>query len=267
MNDITNNAVIIMENEFDYYTSKKCDEFENDILKDSQKLNECIIYLYKYKIVNSKTAMEKLLNKREYMENIVNSLIDWNGKKRQGDYQQESRQGILPWKGTIHSNRREEIICKLLKGLDEKHYIDYQVPLKPQKCKENKGYGKIDLLYKEDNGDVRLIELKKYESEENIARAMLECCTYFKQLDIDEFKKYYNVQGKIIPTIAVSEKMLKLFDESIYRELYKLLHEIFGLEIFKYIYNDNKGLEVNDYEMKIVEEITLFPFERNYYFE
>ena len=245
-----------------YYNSEKYVEFKKDILEN---IDEHINVFYKYKIVNSKVYMAKILSENNYLSKIVKSLHDMKTLGRGFSYKREERRGIedLQLIEKIHSNRREEIVCKLLATINREQFIDYQVPLKPSGKAEDKGYGKIDLLLKEGN-DVRLIELKKFDSDENIARAMIEICTYYKQLNIDYFKKEYGIMGNIIPTIAVSEKMLKLFEQygGIYKKLYVELKKEFGLEILKYTYNDQVGLQVDKQNMMTLDKnISVFPFE------
>jgi hypothetical protein len=69
--------------------------------------------------------------------------------------------------------------------------IDYQVPLKVPKSKENKGLGKIDLLfYEKKNNIVYLTELKnRTGNKDSLLKAILEIYTYYKLMDIKKLQE------------------------------------------------------------------------------
>lgn len=69
--------------------------------------------------------------------------------------------------------------------------VDYQVPLKSRRDKENKGLGKIDLL--SHNGDsLIMLELKRFENKETLLRTVLEIYTYWKIVDRTKLLSDYN---------------------------------------------------------------------------
>lgn len=83
------------------------------------------------------------------------------------------------------SNRTEEIIAMQLAKLEHINGIgdilDYQVPLKN---KQSDAAGKIDLLsYDAENDTVRILELKRPDSNETLLRCVLEGYTYKRLVD------------------------------------------------------------------------------------
>ena len=163
------------------YTSAKTEDFERDFL-NGENLKQKINILYKVPFVNTATFVNRYLD--NYCNKIVEALNDYDPQKRQdNECEYEHDANCI----NFYTNRKEEVVCKLLCKNNPKKFIDYQVPLKPSSKNmndlDNKGYGKIDVLYKEKNTVLRIIELKKYASDEKIVRAMLECCTYYKQVN------------------------------------------------------------------------------------
>ncbi len=102
---------------------------------------------------------------------------------RSASYRQTTHDGVFD----PTSNRAEEIIamqmfnyCKSGNCLFEVgHIIDYQTPLK---SKRTDVAGKIDLLAY-DGTTLRILELKKPDSEETMLRCVLEGYTYLRTVD------------------------------------------------------------------------------------
>lgn len=95
------------------------------------------------------------------------------------------------------SNRAEEIIamqmfnyCKAGNSFAEVgRIIDYQTPLK---SKRSDTAGKIDLLAY-DGTTLRILELKKPDSEETMLRCVLEGYTYLKTVDAEKLLSDFNL--------------------------------------------------------------------------
>lgn len=98
---------------------------------------------------------------------------------RENSYRTDSHDGVIK---DHNSGRDEEIIAMKMFG---KSYdfvgkmIDYQTPLKNKRSDEA---GKIDLLAY-DGTTLRILELKKPDSDETMLRCVLEGYTYWKTVD------------------------------------------------------------------------------------
>ena len=235
----------------------------------NKKLN--IGMLYKNDVFKSSNGFKAIDGE---VDLIVTMLKKYDPPKRKIDKNYEHDK--IDFNIVYNSNRVEEYVCKMLFTINSEKYIDYQYPLKPSSKDEdvnsNQGYGKIDIMYREGNA-LRLIELKRSNSEEYIIRAMLECVTYFKQFSLEKFKKDYkdnNVSGinKIIPTVAVPQRMVSQLNKyPCAKELFQKLNKSksFGLELFLYTYDDSKNINVTNknkkYCLKIENPCEEFPFE------
>ena len=99
------------------------------------------------------------------------------------------------------SNREEEKIAMKLFDSSQNQgkvfdiigkIIDYQTPLKDIQTDKA---GKIDLLaYNEEEKILRILELKKPDSEETMLRCVLEAYTYLKVVDKDKLLKDFGLQ-------------------------------------------------------------------------
>ena len=103
------------------------------------------------------------------------------------------------------SNREEEkIAMKLFDASQNKGWIfdkigkiiDYQTPLKNVQTDKA---GKIDLLaYNKDTKTLRILELKKPDSDETMLRCVLEAYTYLKIVDKTKLLKDFSLPEKTI---------------------------------------------------------------------
>lgn len=99
---------------------------------------------------------------------------------RESSYKTQGHDGVIRNSG---SNREEEMIAM---QMYDKQYafvgkmIDYQTPLKSERSDKT---GKIDLLAYDGNV-LRILELKKPDSDETMLRCVLEGYTYLKTADI-----------------------------------------------------------------------------------
>lgn len=103
------------------------------------------------------------------------------------------------------SNREEEkIAMKLFDASQNKGWIfdkigkiiDYQTPLKNVQTDKA---GKIDLLaYNKDTKTLRILELKKPDSDETMLRCVLEAYTYLKIVDRDKLLKDFELSEDTI---------------------------------------------------------------------
>ena len=140
-----------------------------------------------------------------YTEIIAKWLLDnielFNDIKmisRENSYKVDSHDGKNKDKD---SNREEEKIAMKLFDLSQNQgkvfeiigkIIDYQTPLKDIQTDKA---GKIDLLaYNESKKTLRILELKKPDSEETMLRCVLEAYTYLKVVDKDKLLKDFGLQ-------------------------------------------------------------------------
>ena len=116
---------------------------------------------------------------------------------RKSNYKVKTHDGIIKNEG---SKREEEKIAMKLFELSQNQgkvfdiigkIIDYQTPLKNIRADKA---GKIDLLaYNEEEKILRILELKKPDSEETMLRCVLEAYTYLKVVDKDKLLKDFEL--------------------------------------------------------------------------
>ena len=113
---------------------------------------------------------------------------------REETYKTEGHDGIPDNPG---SNRKEELIAM---AMYNKTYdlvgrmLDYQTPLKN---KSNDEAGKIDLLAY-DGKALRILELKKPDSDETMLRCVLEAFTYWKTVDKPKLLSDFNLPADTV---------------------------------------------------------------------
>ena len=123
---------------------------------------------------------------------------------RENGYLTQTHDGVIR---NLKSNRDEEIIAMRMfnqseiKGLGK--ILDYQTPLKN---KSSDKVGKIDLLSYD--GDVlRILELKKPDSDETMLRCVIEGYTYLKTVDnkklLQDFKLPQDTKIEANPFVFV----------------------------------------------------------------
>ena len=141
-----------------------------------------------------------------YTEIIAKWLLDnielFNDIKmisRENSYKVDSHDGKIK---NEKSEREEEIIAMKLFDFSQNQgkvfdiigkIIDYQTPLKNVQTDKA---GKIDLLAyneKENPKTLRILELKKPDSEETMLRCVLEAYTYLKVVDKDKLLKDFGL--------------------------------------------------------------------------
>lgn len=186
-------------------------------------LEECLEkmeVLYKEDCVNYRGKTSD--TKEYYTEIIADWLLEHLDQfdqirvtSRTTSYCMKSHEGIPPTKG---SNRREEMIAMEIKrqgkvsGLGE--IIDYQTPLNNRKCDH---LGKIDLLAY-DGISLRILELKKENSDETMLRCVLEGASYLRLVDTKklllDFGLPENTEIKASPLVFFDGKQRKeMFQE------------------------------------------------------
>lgn len=116
---------------------------------------------------------------------------------RKSNYKVKTHDGIIK---NEESKREEEKIAMKLFELSQNQgkvfdiigkIIDYQTPLKNVRADKA---GKIDLLaYNEEEKTLRILELKKPDSEETMLRCVLEAYTYLKVVDKDKLLKDFGL--------------------------------------------------------------------------
>lgn len=202
-----------------------------EIIDKIEKSKENMQVFYKLDFINYRG---KTSDTNEYYTEIVSEWllqnIDLLNKiptiTREKGYLTKTHDGIIK---NPDSNRDEEIIAmKMLRqseisGLGK--IIDYQTPLKN---KSKDPIGKIDLL-SYDGKTLRILELKKPDSNETMLRCVIEGYTYRKTVDkeklLDSFKLPPNTIVKAHPLVFVGgtqyDEMLE--DRAKLKKLIKVL--------------------------------------------
>ena len=180
---------------------------KDEIIKMMEEEKSDIENFYKKDFINySGVTSDK---KGYYTEIIAEWLLEnfclFNNIKmisRKASYKVDSHNGIIK---DINSNREEEkIAMKLFDASQNKGWIfdkigkiiDYQTPLK--NIQTDKA-GKIDLLaYNKDTKTLRILELKKPDSDETMLRCVLEAYTYLKIVDRDKLLKDFELSEDTI---------------------------------------------------------------------
>ena len=173
---------------------------KNEILEEIQDMGN----FYKRKVVNYRGTTS---DSKEYYTEVV---AEWILKNiylfdyikpitREKSYKVDSHDGKNK---DNDSNREEEKIAMKLFDLSQNQgkvfdvigkIIDYQTPLKDIQTDKA---GKIDLLaYNENEQEktLRILELKKPDSEETMLRCVLEAYTYLKVVDKDKLLKDFGL--------------------------------------------------------------------------
>ena len=191
-----------------------------------------------------------------YTEIIAEWLLDnielFNDIKmisRENSYKVDSHDGKNKDKD---SNREEEKIAMKLFDLSENQgkvfeiigkIIDYQTPLKDIQTDKA---GKIDLLaYNEEEKILRILELKKPDSEETMLRCVLEAYTYLKVVDkaklLKDFGLPKNTKIKACPFVFYGKEQYKEMQED--RKNLKELIEKLEIEVI-YLKEENEEYSV-----------------------
>ena len=186
-----------------------------------------------------------------YTEIIAEWLLDnielFNDIKmisRENSYKVDSHDGKNKDKD---SNREEEKIAMKLFDLSQNQgkvfeiigkIIDYQTPLKDIQTDKA---GKIDLLaYNESKKTLRILELKKPDSEETMLRGVLEAYTYLKVVDKDKLLKDFGLQKntkiKACPFVFYGKEQYKEMQQD--RKHLKDLIKKLGIEVI-YLKEEN----------------------------
>ena len=186
-----------------------------------------------------------------YTEIIAEWLLDnielFNDIKmisRENSYKVDSHDGKNKDKD---SNREEEKIAMKLFDLSQNQgkvfeiigkIIDYQTPLKDIQTDKA---GKIDLLaYNESKKTLRILELKKPDSEETMLRCVLEAYTYLKVVDkaklLKDFGLPKNTKIKACPFVFYGKEQYKEMQQD--RKHLKDLIKKLGIEVI-YLKEEN----------------------------
>ena len=133
----------------------------------------------------------------EWLLNNIKLFDEIKPITREKNYKVKTHDGKIK---NEKSNREEEIIAMKLFELSQNQgkvfdiigkIIDYQTPLKDIQTDKA---GKIDLLaYNEEEKTLRILELKKPDSEETMLRCVLEAYTYLKVVDKDKLLKDFGL--------------------------------------------------------------------------
>ena len=222
---------------------------KNEILEMIENAKFDIRSFYKQDFVN---YAGKTKDSKEYYTEIIAewllSHVDLFNKikliNREGSYRIESHDGKII---NQESNRAEEKIAMKLFVLSQNQgkvfdvigkIIDYQTPLKNVRADKA---GKIDLLaYNEEEKILRILELKKPDSEETMLRCVLEAYTYLKVVDKDKLLKDFglpkNTKIKACPFVFYDGEQYKEMQED-RKNLKDLIKEL-GIEVI-YLKEEN----------------------------
>ena len=182
---------------------------KNEIIKIIEEAKSDMRNFYKKEFVNY--SGETSDTKEYYTEIIAECLLDnfylFNTIKmisRESSYKVKTHDGKIK---DENSNHEEEKIAMELFDISQKEgknfyiigkILDYQTPLKNKQGDEA---GKIDLLaYNKDSntGILRILELKKADSDETMLRCVLEAYTYLKIVDKTKLLKDFGLPEKTI---------------------------------------------------------------------
>ena len=191
---------------------------KKEILEEIQDMGN----FYKRKVVNYRGTTS---DSKEYYTEVVAEwilkniyLFDYIKPITRGkSYKADSHDGKNK---DNDSNREEEKIAMKLFELSQNQgkvfdiigkIIDYQTPLKDIQTDKA---GKIDLLaYNEEEKTLRILELKKPNSEETMLRCVLEAYTYLKVVDKDKLLKDFglpeNTKIKACPFVFYGKEQYK----------------------------------------------------------
>ena len=220
---------------------------KKEILEEIQDMGN----FYKRKVVNYRGTTS---DSKEYYTEVV---AEWILKNiylfdyikpitREKSYKVDTHDGIIKNKG---SKREEEKIAMKLFDLSQNQgkvfeiigkIIDYQTPLKDIQTDKA---GKIDLLaYNESKKTLRILELKKPDSEETMLRCVLEAYTYLKVVDkaklLKDFGLPKDTEIKACPFVFYDGEQYKEMQED-RKNLKELIKEL-GIEV---IYLEEKDGE------------------------
>ena len=199
---------------------------KNEIIKIIEEAKSDMRNFYKKEFVNY--SGETSDTKEYYTEIIAECLLDnfylFNTIKmisRESSYKVKTHDGKIK---DENSNREEEKIAMELFDYSQNKgvtfdiigkIIDYQTPLKNI---QKDDVGKIDLLaYNKDSdtGILRILELKKADSDETMLRCVLEAYTYLKIVDKTKLLKDFGLPEKTI----VKACPFVFFDGAQYKEI------------------------------------------------
>ena len=229
---------------------------KDEIIKMMEEAKSDMKNFYKKEFVNY--SGETSDTKEYYTEIIAEWLLDnfylfdiIKMISRESSYKVKTHDGKIK---DENSNREEEKIAMELFDYSQNKgvtfdiigkIIDYQTPLKNV---QRDDVGKIDLLaYNKDSdtGILRILELKKADSDETMLRCVLEAYTYLKIADKAKLLKDFGLPEKTI----VKACPFVFFDGAQYKEIQedrkklKELIEKLGIEII-YLKEENEEYSI-----------------------
>ncbi len=166
-----------------------------EIIEKLEVAKESMQLFYKYDFINYRGKSSD--TDEYYTEIICGWLLENLGLlneiptiTREKGYFTKTHNGVIK---NLKSNREEEMIAmkmfnqSIIDGLGK--ILDYQTPLK-NKASDNAG--KIDLL-SYDGNTLRILELKKPDSDETMIRCVIEGYTYLKTVDEKKLFQDFNL--------------------------------------------------------------------------
>ena len=180
----------------------------------------------------------------EWLLNNIKLFDEIKPITREKNYKVKTHDGKIK---NEKSNREEEIIAMKLFELSQNQgkvfdiigkIIDYQTPLKNIRADKA---GKIDLLaYNEEEKILRILELKRPNSDETMLRCVLEAYTYLKVVDkvklLKDFGLPENTEIKACPFVFYGKEQYREMQED--RKYLKDLIEKLGVEVI-YLEEEN----------------------------
>lgn len=171
------------------YIIQKCE----DAFKDKKTFYKQPFINYRGKTEDTDEYFTEVI--AEFLCNHISEFIDGiDTITREETYKTKGHDGVIK---DSDSGRDEEIIA--MKMYDKTYdfvgkMIDYQTPLKNKRSDEA---GKIDLLAY-DGTTLRILELKKPESDETMLRCVLEGYTYWNTVDKPKLLSDFNLPADTV---------------------------------------------------------------------
>ena len=191
-------------------------------------------------------VIAKWLMEPDHWEKFINI----ESKTRETTYNMHSGNTIQNSDNLKDERESEKVLAKRMRDQEDwpilGKIIDYQIPLKNKQTDES---GEIDLLaYDEKRNVVRILELKRPDSNETMLRCALEGYTYSKIVDkkklLLDFGLPEDASVRVCPFVAEGGKQHQEMKEG--RPQVRLLMEKLGIIPLYYSEDDNKVFTVKE---------------------
>ena len=232
-----------------YYTENAIIDACCNAAKDMQRFYTSSFINYTGKTTDTKKYYTEVVS--DWLLRHLDLLNSIPKVSRASGYRVSTHDGIVK---NIESNRKEEIIAmkmfqqSVIPGLGT--IIDYQTPLKNVRSDR---VGKVDLL-SYDGKTLRLLELKKPDSDETMLRCVVEGFSYLKTIDpailLESFKDVVktNAAIKVNPFVFIDDESVPYLEMKEDRPKLKALMD--ALDCHPFYINDHNGFFTATEELK-----------------